>query len=227
MPSQRQLFLHHLAQTSPSPLLLEIASAEGLHIKDVNGKDHIDLISGIGVSNVGHRHPKVVEAIKNQVDDHLHVMVYGEFVQNPQVNLAEALSNTLPAKLNSVYLLNSGSEAIEGAMKLAKRFTGRSKIVACHNAYHGSSHGALSLSGCEDFKQNYRPLVPGISHIRFGSLEDLENITKETAAFIVETVQGEAGVKAATAAYWKAVRNKCDETGTFAPPLYRRIQWIT
>ena len=214
MLSQRQLFLDHLAQTSPTPLLLEIVSASGIYMKDTSGKEYLDLISGIGVSTVGHRHPNVVEAIKQQVDRHLHVMVYGEFVQSPQVKLAEALCNTLPEKLNSVYLLNSGSEAIEGAMKLAKRFTGRSAFIACQNSYHGSTHGALSLSDSEDFKQNYRPLLPAISHVRFGHTEDLQAITIETAAFIVETVQGEAGVQVADKAYWKAVRKRCDETGT-------------
>ncbi len=214
MPTQRQLFLNHLAQTSPTPLLLEIESAEGIYMYDVKGKKYIDLISGIGVSTVGHRHPKVIEAIKNQVDHHLHVMVYGEFVQSPQVQLAKALTATLPDDLDSVFLVNSGSEAIEGAMKLAKRFTGRSEIIACHNAYHGSSHGALSLSGSEAFKQNYRPLVPGVSHVRFGCIDDLVAITDKTAAFIVETVQGEAGVKVGSELFWKALRKRCHETGT-------------
>lgn len=189
-------------------------SAEGLYMKDVDGKSYLDLISGIGVSNVGHRHPNVVEAIKNQVDKHLHVMVYGEFVQSPQVLLAKAITDTLPASIDSVYLVNSGSEAIEGAMKLAKRFTGRSEIVACNNAYHGSSHGALSLTGSESFKRNYRPLLPGISHVEYGKKEDLSVITSKTAAFVVETIQGEAGVIKADKDYWTAVRKRCDETGT-------------
>lgn len=214
MPSQRQLFLNHLAQTSDAPLMLEMTSAEGVYMTDVDGKQYIDLISGIGVSNVGHRHPKVVDAIKNQVDKHLHVMVYGEFVQSPQVQLAEALSQTLPENLNSVYLVNSGSEAIEGAMKLAKRYTGRSNLIACKNAYHGSSHGALSLTGSESFKRNYRPLLPGISHIEFGSTTDLNQIDHDTAAFVVETIQGEAGVRYADKSYWAEVRKRCDETGT-------------
>ena len=214
MPSQRQLFLDYLAQTSPTPLLLEVASAEGIYMRDANGKEYIDLISGIGVSTVGHRHPKVVEAIKHQADQHLHLMVYGEFVQSPQVKLAEALCKTLPEELNSVYLLNSGSEAIEGAMKLAKRYTGRSEFIACINAYHGTSHGALSLSDKEEFKQNYRPLLPGVSHVRFGCIDDLDLISENTAAFIAETVQGEGGVKVGSELYWKAVRKKCNETGT-------------
>ena len=194
--------------------MLEIASAEGIYLTDVKGKKYIDLISGIGVSNVGHRHPNVITAIKDQVDRHLHTMVYGEFVQNPQVRLAKALTETLPEELDSVYLVNSGSEAIEGAMKLAKRFTGRSELIACHNAYHGSSHGALSLSGSDEFTQNYRPLLPGVGHIRFGNVDDLESITEKTAAFIVETVQGEAGVSIASLSYWEKVRKKCNETGT-------------
>ncbi len=214
MPSQRQLFLDHLAPTSSTPLLLEIESAEGVFLTDVKGKKYIDLISGIGVSTVGHRHPNVVKAIKNQIDKHLHVMVYGEFVQSPQVNLATALTQTLPNHLNAVYLLNSGSEAIEGAMKLAKRFTGRSEFVACENAYHGSSHGALSLSNSDDFKQNYRPLLPGITHLKFGCMKSLKHITNKTAAFVVETVQGEAGVNYSSSEYWRAARKQCDETGT-------------
>jgi acetylornithine/succinyldiaminopimelate/putrescine aminotransferase len=214
MPSQRQLFLNHLAQTSEAPLMLEMTFAEGVYMTDVDDKKYIDLISGIGVSNVGHRHPKVVESIKDQVDKHLHVMVYGEFVQSPQVRLAESLIKTLPDALDSVYLVNSGSEAIEGAMKLAKRYTGKSHIIACHDAYHGSSHGALSLTGSESFKRNYRPLLPGVSHIQFGNSDDLQGITEDTAAFVVETVQGEAGVQQANVKYWKAVRERCNETGT-------------
>lgn len=214
MPSHRQLFLNHLAQTSEAPLMLEMISAESIYMTDVDGKKYIDLISGIGVSNVGHRHPKVVKSIKDQVDKHLHVMVYGEFVQSPQVKLAEALTKTLPEGMDAVYLVNSGSEAVEGAMKLAKRFTGRSQIMACHDAYHGSSHGALSLTGSESFKRNYRPLLPGISHIKFGDIVELSKINEDTAAFVVETVQGEAGVQQANAKYWKAVRKRCDETGT-------------
>lgn len=214
MPTQRQLFLNYQAQTSPTPLLLEIVSSEGVYMTDTSGKKYIDLISGIGVSNIGHRHPAVIEAIKKQTDQHLHLMVYGEFVQSPQAKLAQRLISTLPTTLNNVYFVNSGSEAIEGAMKLAKRFTGRSEVVSCFNAYHGSSHGALSLAGSEDFKRNFRPLVPGISHVEFGNKEDLSLITQNTAAFIVETVQGEAGVICGTESYWKAVRKRCNETST-------------
>ena len=214
MVSQRQLFLDHLSQTSETPLMLEIASAEGIHLFDHSGKKYIDLISGIGVSSVGHRHPKIVTAIKEQVDKHLHVMVYGEYVQSPQVKLAEALCSTLPESLNSVYLLNSGSEAVEGALKLAKRYTGRREIISCINAYHGSSHGALSVTGNEELKRNFRPLLPDIRHVNFGEIKDLEFINDQTAAFIVETVQGEAGVRTADSAYFQALREKCNETGT-------------
>ncbi len=214
MISNRQLFLNHLSQTSDSPLMLEIASAEGIYLTDHSGKKYIDLISGIGVSNIGHRHPKVVDAIKKQVDEHLHVMVYGEYVQSPQVKLAEALCSTLPEKLNSVYLLNSGSEAVEGALKLAKRYTGRREIISCINAYHGSSHGALSVTGNEDLKRNFRPLLPEIRHVNFGEINDLHNITNQTAAFIIETVQGEAGVRTTNSEYFKKLREQCDQTGT-------------
>lgn len=214
MPSQRQLFLDHLAQTSDSPLSLEIVSADGVYLTDASGKEYIDIISGIGVSNVGHRHPRVVEAIKDQVDKHLHVMVYGEYVQSPQVKLAESICSTLPDHLNAVYLLNSGSEAIEGAMKLAKRFTGRQEIISCKNAYHGSSHGALSITGNEELKRNFRPLLPAIKHFNFGQPSDLALISEETAAVFIETVQGEAGVVSTNPEYFKALRKRCDETGT-------------
>ena len=214
MPNQRQLFLQHLAQTSDFPLSLEIASAEGVHLYDTSGKAYIDLIAGIGVSNVGHRHPKVLRAINEQLDKYLHVMVYGEYIQTPQVQLATALSQTLPESLSSVYLVNSGSEAVEGALKLAKRFTGRSQIISCHNAYHGSSHGALSASGSEFFKQQFRPLLPGFKHIDFGDQSQLNEINEETAAIIIETVQGEAGIRIAEQAYFQSLRQKCDATGT-------------
>lgn len=213
MQVYRKLFLSHLAQTSRAPLLLEIESAEGIFLYAPDGKRYMDMISGVAVSNVGHRHPDVVAAIKRQVDRHLHVMVYGEFVQSPQVELAEALIKTTAPSLNSVYLVNSGSEAIEGGMKLAKRYTGRSLFVACRDAYHGSSGGALSLCGNAHYTRNYRPLLPGIKHIRFGCVDDLNAITDETAAFVVETIQGEAGIKIGTSDYWTAVRRRCDETG--------------
>lgn len=214
MISHRQLFLQHLAQTTNFPLMLEIDHAEGVYMYGPDGKKYIDLISGIGVSNVGHRHPKVVEAVKAQIDKYMHLMVYGEFIQSPQVQLAQALAQTLPATLDCCYLVNSGSEAVEGALKLAKRFTGRPDLVSCYNAYHGSSQGALSVCGNEGFKQAYRPLLPGVRHIRHGQMDELSMIDDKTAAVIIEVVQGEAGVRIADQAYFKALRQRCNETGT-------------
>lgn len=213
MISQRQLFLNHLAQTTDFPLMLEIEKAEGVYMYGPDNKKYIDLISGIGVSNIGHRHPAVIQAILDQTERYLHLMVYGEYVQTPQTALADALSKTLPAPLTSTYLVNSGSEAVEGAIKLAKRYTGRTEIISCYNAYHGSSQGALSLGGNESFKRAYRPLLPGIRHFRFGEAEDLSLISKQTAAVIIETVQGEAGVRIASKAYFQALRKACDESG--------------
>ena len=214
MLNLRQLFLNHNAQTTDFPLSLEITHAEGLYLFDQAGKKYLDLISGIGVSSIGHRHPKVIDAIKNQADRYLHLMVYGEYIQTPQTLLAAKLASLLPSNLSSIYLVNSGSEAIEGAMKLAKRFTGRSEIIACKNSYHGSTHGALSIMGNETFKQAYRPLLPDIRFIDFGEIIEIEKISTKTAAVFIETIQGEAGIKIANKAYWKALRAKCTETGT-------------
>lgn len=212
--NNRQLFLSHLAQTTDFPLLIEVEKAEGIYLFGPNGEQYIDLISGIGVSNVGHRHPKVLKAIQDQLDKYLHLMVYGEYVQTPQAQLAKALCDTLPSDLNNVYLVNSGSEAIEGALKLAKRYTNRRELISCVDAYHGSSHGSLSVGGNEFFKRAYRPLLPGISHIYYGSFSDLEKITIETAAVVIETIQGEAGIRVACREYFLALRKRCDETGT-------------
>jgi acetylornithine/succinyldiaminopimelate/putrescine aminotransferase len=214
MLNLRQLFLNHNAQTTDFPLSLEITHAQGLYLFDQAGKKYLDLISGIGVSSIGHRHPKVIDAIKNQADRYLHLMVYGEYIQTPQTLLAAKLASLLPANLSSIYIVNSGSEAIEGAMKLAKRFTGRSEIIACKNSYHGSTHGALSIMGNETFKQAYRPLLPDIRFIDFGEITELEKINTKTAAVFIETIQGEAGIKIADKTYWKALRAKCTETGT-------------
>jgi acetylornithine/succinyldiaminopimelate/putrescine aminotransferase len=212
--NNRQLFLSHLAQTTDFPLLIEVEKAEGIYLFGPNGEKYIDLISGIGVSNVGHRHPKVLKAIHDQLDKYLHLMVYGEYVQTPQTLLAKALCDTLPEHLNNVYLVNSGSEAIEGALKLAKRYTNRRELISCVDAYHGSSHGSLSIGGNEVFKRAYRPLLPGIKHIYYGSFSDLEKITIETAAVVIETIQGEAGIRVACREYFQALRKRCDETGT-------------
>lgn len=213
MLSPRQLFLNHIAQTSDFPLMLEIERAEGVYMYREDGAAYMDLISGIGVSNVGHRHPEVVRAVKEQIDRYMHLMVYGEFVQAPQVRLAEALTQTLPDPLDACYFVNSGSEAVEGALKLAKRYTGRPKIISCFDAYHGSSQGALSVCGSEGFKRAYRPLLPGVSHIHFNRSEDLTLIDEQTAAVLVETVQGEAGVRLADADYFQALRQRCDQVG--------------
>jgi acetylornithine/succinyldiaminopimelate/putrescine aminotransferase len=212
--NSRQLFLAHLAQTTDFPLSIEVEKAAGVYLYGPKGERYMDLISGIGVSNVGHRHPKVVEAIHQQVDQYLHLMVYGEYIQTPQTALAKALVDTLPAPLDNVYLVNSGSEAIEGALKLAKRYTNRREFISCTDAYHGSSQGALSIGGNELFKRAYRPLLPGISQIYYGSFSDLEKITTDTAAVIIETIQGEAGIRVACKEYFQALRKRCDQTGT-------------
>jgi acetylornithine/N-succinyldiaminopimelate aminotransferase len=214
MLTNRQLFYNHLAQTSETPLALEIAKAEGIYLTDVYGKKYIDLISGISVSNVGHRHPKVLAAIHQQLDLYLHLMVYGEYIQSPQVRLAALLANHLPEKLSSVYFVNSGSEAIEGAMKLAKRFTGRTEIVSFKNAYHGSTHGSLSIMGNEEFKNAYRPLLPDTRLLNYNSINDLNLITAHTAAVFVETIQGEAGAVVPQHDFLKRLRERCNETNT-------------
>ncbi len=212
--NNRQLFLAHLAQTTDFPLMVEVVKAEGIYLFGPKGEQYIDLISGIGVSNVGHRHPRVLEAIQDQLEKYLHLMVYGEYVQTAQVLLAKAITDSLPSHLDQVYLVNSGSEAVEGALKLAKRFTNRREIISCVNAYHGSSHGSLSVGGNELFKRAYRPLLPGVNHIHYGSFSDLSKITKQTAAVIIETIQGEAGIRVACTEYFQALRKTCNETGT-------------
>ncbi len=214
MLTQRQLFLQHNAQTSPEPLLLEFVRAKGLYIYDQNNKPYMDLIAGIGVSNVGHCHEAVVSAIQKQAATHMHLMVYGEYVQSPQVQFAQALAAILPPSLSCTYFVNSGAEAVEGAMKLAKRFTGRSELLSCYHSYHGSTQGALSLMGTEVYKQAFRPLLPSIGHLHFNKLEDLSKITTHTAAVFIEPIQGEAGVRVGTSQYLRALRKKCDETGT-------------
>lgn len=213
MLSTRQLFLLNTAQTSSFPRGLEIERAEGMYLYEPDGKKYMDLVSGFAVSNTGHRHPKVVQAIKDQVDKYLHLTVYGEYIQTPQVKFAEKLASVLPPSLSSVYFVNSGAEATEGAMKLAKRFTGRSRIIACNNSYHGSTQGALSVMGNEYYKQAYRPLLPGISFIEFNNPIDLDQISSDTAAVILETIQGEAGIRVPDPNYMRQLRDKCDETG--------------
>lgn len=214
MDTIRQQFLKYVAQTSDAPMLLAIEKAEGIYLYDNGGKQYIDLISGIGVSSYGHGNPKIVEAIKKQAEKYLHLMVYGEYAQQPQVALAEKLCAHLPNGLNSVYYVNSGSEAIEGAIKLAKRATGRSKILAARNAYHGSTHGALSLMDNEYFTQSFRPLLPNVDFIEFNNIDSLEKITTDVAAVVIETVQGEAGYLPPENDFLKQLRAKCDATGT-------------
>jgi len=207
-------FLQHLAQTSPAPLGIEMVKAEDCFLYDADGKEYIDLIAGISVCNVGHRHPKVVKAIKKQVDQYLHLLVYGELVETPQVKYAKLLTDHLPVTLNSVYFTNSGAEAVEGAMKLAKRATGRTEIVAFNKSYHGSTQGALSIMGDEYWRNAFRPLLPDISHLDYNSFEDLDKITERTACVIAEPVQAERGIYSPAAGWLKALRTRCDETGT-------------
>ncbi|MBK6634070.1 MAG: aspartate aminotransferase family protein [Chitinophagaceae bacterium] len=212
--TNRQLFLNHVGQTSDAPVCLEIVKAEGCTLIDAAGKTYIDLIGGISVCNVGHRHPKVIEAIKKQLDAYLHIMVYGELVQSPQVQYAKMLTENLPASLNSVFFTASGSEATEGAMKLAKRYRNRTQIISFKNSYHGSTQGALSVMGSEYWQQAFRPLLPDVLQMNYNSFEDLENITERTACVIAETIQAEAGVLVPQNGWLKALRKKCDDTGT-------------
>ena len=211
--NQRELFLKHVAQTSPAPLGIEVARASGAWLYDTNGKAYLDLIGGISVCNMGHCHPAVVSAIKKQADDYLHVLVYGEFIQSPQVQYARLLAENLPSSLNSVYFTNSGAEATEGAMKLAKRATGRTQIIAFKNAYHGSTQGALSVMGDEYWRNAFRPLLPDVLHLDYNSFESLSFITARTACVIAETVQAESGIHAPSPEWLQALRQRCSETG--------------
>lgn len=210
-----KIFLKNLAQTSPFPFKIAVEHAAGswLYGPAPENQKWLDFISGIAVANVGHRHPQVVQAIKEQVDKHLHVMAYGEYIQAPSNLLAAKLASLLPSTLNCTYLVNSGTEANEGALKLAKRATGRTEIISFHRSYHGSTHGSLSVSGNEKKKNAYRPLLPDIRFIEFNNPEELKVITNQTAAVIVETIQGDAGVRIPDKGYLKALRKKCDETG--------------
>jgi acetylornithine/succinyldiaminopimelate/putrescine aminotransferase len=194
--------------------MLEVVKAEGIYLYGPDGKKYFDLISGISVSNLGHGHPDIVKAVQEQAETYMHLMVFGEYIQSPQVKLAKAIAGTLPDHLHSVYFVNSGSEAVEGALKIAKKYTGRSKIISAYKAYHGSSHGALSVGGEESLKKGYGPLLPDIHHIDFGNNDQLSSIDLNTACVILESVQGEAGVRIASSDYWKNLRSKCDQTGT-------------
>jgi acetylornithine/succinyldiaminopimelate/putrescine aminotransferase len=211
--NQQNTFLSRLGQTSPFPFMLDIDRAEGIFIYDKSGKSYMDMIAGVAVNNIGHNHPKVVEALKNQIDRHLHVMVYGEFIQDAQSNFAATLTSLLPEQLNCVYTVNSGTEANEAALKLAKRVTGRSELVSFRGSYHGSTHGSMSVSGNEVKKIAFRPLLPDVRFLQFNSIVDLDQITTHTAGVIIETVQGDAGVRIPTSEFLKALRAKCDEVG--------------
>jgi acetylornithine/N-succinyldiaminopimelate aminotransferase len=211
--SNEELFLNKLGQTNQFPYLIEVDRAEGIYIYDKNGKAYMDMIAGVAVNNIGNRHPKVVEAIKNQVDKYLHVMVYGEFIQDSNIAFAQNLTSLLPDSLNCVYPVNSGTEANEAALKLAKRVTGRTEIVSFRGSYHGSTHGSLSVSGNETKKIAYRPLLPDVRFIKHNEFTDLEQITAKTAGVILETVQGDAGVRVSNPEYLKALRERCNEVG--------------
>lgn len=212
--TNRQIFLNHIGQTSPDPLALEIIKASGSKLYDINNKEYIDLIGGISVCNIGHANKKVIEAIKQQAENFMHVMVNGELVLSPQTAYAKALTDNLPSSLNAVFFTASGTEATEGAMKLAKRFTGRTQIAAFKNSYHGSTQGSLSIIGDEYWRNAFRPLLPGISHLDFNSFNALASITSETACVIAETIQAEAGVIVPEKKWMQALRKKCTETGT-------------
>ena len=212
----RKQFLRHVAQTSPAPQLIEVERAEGVFFYTPEGKPYYDLISGVSVSNVGHANRAVVEAVQRQAADYMHIMVYGEMVERPQVELARLLAETLPEPLDSVYFLNSGAEAVEGALKLAKRYTGRTEMISMRRAYHGSTHGAMSMMGApegEEWKNAFRPLLPDTKAIRFNHKEDLKQITERTACVLCEPVQGEAGVRPPEDGFLQALRERCSQVG--------------
>ncbi len=206
-------FLKYQAQTTPHPLAMEISHAEGSYIYDTNNKPHLDFVAGVSACTLGHRHPKVIKAIKDQLDKYLHVMVYGEYIQNPSVQLTKLLAKHLPESLETTYLTNSGTEAIEGALKLARRATGRSQIIAAKHAYHGNTIGSMSVMGFEERKQAFRPLVPDVHFITYNNCDDIQNITRKTAAVILETIQGGAGFIVPKGNYLAKVRTRCDEVG--------------
>mgnify|MGYP006100531177 FL=1 len=213
MKKLQEDFLKFQAKTTPYPLGIVVDHAKGSYVYDTDGKAYLDFIAGVSACSVGHCHPNVVEAIKTQAERYLHVMVYGEFAQEPAVDLAKELAAELPESLGVTYLVNSGTEAIEGAMKLAKRVTGRGELIAAHNAYHGSTHGALSLLGAEQQKKAYRPLLPGIQFIKFNDASDLDKITTKTAAVLLETIQGGAGFIMPQNDYLKKVKERCEAVG--------------
>jgi len=211
--SREQDFIRQQGQTNQSPYLIDVDRAEGIYIYDKTGKGYMDMIAGVAVNNIGHNHPKVVKALKNQIDRHLHVMVYGEFIQDAQLAFAKNLASLLPEQLNCVYTVNSGTEANEASLKLAKRVTGRTELISFRGSYHGSTHGSMSVSGNEVKKQAFRPLLPDVRFLHFNNLEGLQQITERTAGVIIETVQGDAGVRVPTAEFMHALRQRCTEVG--------------
>lgn len=211
--TNREIFYKHMGLPSQDPMGIEINKAEGIYLYDKNGKEYIDLVSGVSVSNIGHRHPAVVEAVKSQLDNYMHLMVYGEYIQSPQVQLAKRLADLLPDSLDSVYFVNSGSEANEGAIKLSKRITGRSEIIAFKNAYHGGTHGALSILGNESLKYAFRPLLPDVRFLEFNNFIDLKKITEKTACVVVESIQAEAGIILPKNDFLFELRKKCSDKG--------------
>ncbi|SFW68012.1 Acetylornithine/succinyldiaminopimelate/putrescine aminotransferase [Sinomicrobium oceani] len=210
----KQDFFNYQAQTSPHPLAMEVSHAKGSYIYDTSGKPHLDFVAGVSANTLGHSHPRVVEAVKQQAETYMHVMVYGEFIQKPAVELTRLLASMLPDPLETTYLVNSGTEAIEGALKLAKKVTGRAEIIAAANAYHGNTQGSMSVMGHEERRQAFRPLIPGSRFITFNNEKDLEKITEKTAAVLLETIQGGAGFILPHDNYLQKVRNRCDATGT-------------
>ncbi len=214
MLTNRQIFTRNLAKPSSKPLSLEITHADGIYMFDTEGNRYVDLVSGVSVNNLGHHHPKIIKAIKEQLDQYMHLMVYGEYIQSPQVKLTKMLVDHLPENLNAVYLVNSGSEAIEGALKLSKRVTSRTQIISFKNAYHGSTHGALSILGHEEMKNAYRPLLSDVHFLQFNKIADLSKITEQTACVVVEPIQAEAGIILPEKNYLKQLKKRCEFTGT-------------
>ena len=210
---RKEDFIQKLGQTNQFPYLIDVDRAEGIYIHDKSGKAYMDMISGVAVNNLGHGHPKIISAIKNQADKHLHVMVYGEFIQDAPLAFARKLTSLLPEKLNCVYAVNSGTEAIEASLKLVKRVTGRSELVSFRGSYHGSTHGSMSVSGNEVKKQAFRPLLPDVRFLQHNSIEDLSQISIKTAGVLIETVQGDAGVRVPSKEFLVALRKRCDEVG--------------
>ena len=212
----RKQFLEHVGQTSPSPMLVEVARANGSFFYTPEGKRYFDLVAGVSVSNVGHANPAVVEAVQKQAADYMHVMVYGEMVERPQVEYARRITELLPENIDCLYFVNSGAEAVEVALKLAKRYTGRTELISMRRAYHGSTHGAMSMMGApegEEWKAEFRPLLPDVKSLRFNNFDDLNEITSRTACVLCEVVQGEAGVRLPNPEWLKALRQRCSEMG--------------